>query len=94
LVFQPIELWPKTIIYNFLGIPLEMSQPGWMGCLRVGCLYMAGVVLGSLAAGIFTAKSFLVGASAGVYALIAAHLGKFFSLGHTSFIFSENLFFE
>jgi len=55
---------------------------------------MAGVVLGSLAAGIFTAKSFLVGASAGVYALIAAHLGKFFSLGHTSFIFSENLFFE
>ncbi len=53
-----------------------MSQPGWMGCLRIFWLYMAGVVLGSLAASAFSPNNYMVGASAGVYALIAAHLGK------------------
>ena len=55
-----------------------MSQPGWLGSLRVGGLYMAGVVLGSLAASVIQPKNYLVGASAGVYALIAAHLGQAF----------------
>lgn len=57
------------------GIPLEMSQPGWLGSLRVACLYMAGVSLGALGASIVEPNKYMVGASAGVYALIAAHLG-------------------
>lgn len=61
----------------FQGIPLEMSQPGWIGCLRVFSLYMAGVILGSLAVSVTSPNNYLVGASAGVYALIAAHLGKY-----------------
>ena len=61
----------------FVGIPIEISQPGWTGSLRVAGLYMAGVVLGSVGASCIQPDMFLVGASAGVYALIAAHLGKF-----------------
>jgi membrane associated rhomboid family serine protease len=53
-----------------------MSQPGWTGSLRVCGLYFAGVIFGSLAASIAQPANFLVGASAGVYALIAAHLGN------------------
>jgi membrane associated rhomboid family serine protease len=53
-----------------------MSQPGWVGSFRVGGLYLAGVIFGSLAASIVQPSNYLVGASAGVYALIAAHLGQ------------------
>ena len=59
----------------FLGIPLEISQPGWLGSLRVATLYFAGVLLGSVGASCIQPDMFLVGASAGVYALITAHLG-------------------
>ena len=52
-----------------------MSQPGLLGSLRVFALYMAGVLLGSLGASVIEPKKYLVGASAGVYALISAHLG-------------------
>ena len=55
-----------------------MSQPGWMGSLRVAALYMAGVLLGSIGASCMAPERFLVGASAGVYALIAAHLGTYY----------------
>ena len=62
--------------FDFAGIPLEMSQPGWRGTLRVVVLYMAGVVMGSLAASIIKPTQYLLGASPGVYALISAHLGE------------------
>ena len=52
-----------------------MSQLGWVGSLRVGILYISGVVLGVLGASVTEPKKFLLGASAGVYALIFAHLG-------------------
>merc|ERR1711963_1045752 len=58
----------------FVGIPLEMSQPGLTGSLRVAGLYMAGVLLGSVASSIIEPTQYLVGASAGVYALVTAHL--------------------
>ncbi len=32
------------------GIPIEMSQLGWVGSLRVAVLYFAGVILGALGA--------------------------------------------
>ena len=54
-----------------------MSQPGWIGSLRVAALYMAGVFLGSLGATCFEPTKYLLGASAGVYALILAHLGTY-----------------
>lgn len=53
-----------------------MSQLGWIGCLRVAGLYLAGVIMGSLGASVAEPNKYLLGASAGVYALIAAHLGK------------------
>ena len=61
----------------FLGIPLEIGQPGWLGSLRVAALYFSGVLLGSVGASCIQPNMFLVGASAGVYALIAAHLGTY-----------------
>ena len=38
---------------------------------------MSGVLLGSVGASCIQPKMFLVGASAGVYSLIAAHLGTY-----------------
>ena len=57
-----------------VGVPLELSQRGWLGKLKLLTLYMAGVLLGSVAGTILSPNDFLCGASAGVYALIAAHL--------------------
>ncbi len=67
---------PVLPTFFLTGIPLEMSQPGWLGSLRVAGLYFAGVIFGSLAASVVQPTNYLVGASAGVYALIAAHLGE------------------
>jgi len=64
----------NCIMQLVVGIPIEMSQPGWMGSLRVGALYMAGVIFGSLGASIVSPNTYLVGASAGVYAIVMAHL--------------------
>ncbi|XP_077882076.1 rhomboid-related protein 2 isoform X1 [Ictidomys tridecemlineatus] len=52
-----------------LGIPLEMVHKG----LRVGLVYLAGVIAGSLASSIFDPLRFLVGASGGVYALMGGY---------------------
>ena len=48
---------------------------GWTGMLRVAGLYLAGVGMGCLGASVAEPKKYLLGASAGVYALIFAHLG-------------------
>ena len=47
---------------------------GWTGMLRVAGLYLAGVGMGCLGASVAEPKKYLLGASAGVYALIFAHL--------------------
>lgn len=62
----------NVIVQLCLGVPLELIHKWW----RVGLLYLAGVAAGSLAASIADPKSFLAGASGGVYALIAAHLSN------------------
>lgn len=46
------------------------------GSARIGCVYMAGVVAGSLGTSVFDTDVYLVGASGGVYALLAAHLSN------------------
>ena len=62
---------------QFSGISLEISQPGWIGSLRVAALYIAGVILGGLGSSCVEPEKYLVGASAGVYALVSSHLGQF-----------------
>ena len=59
---------------------MELSQPGWIGSLRVAGLYFAGAILGSLGGTVADPKRYLVGASGAVYALIFAHLGEFLLL--------------
>lgn len=62
----------NTLVQLMLGIPLEMVHGG----LRVGCIYMAGVIGGSLASSVFDPTVALVGASGGVYALFTAQLAN------------------
>ncbi|XP_063300578.1 rhomboid-related protein 2 [Pelobates fuscus] len=52
-----------------IGIPLELVHKGH----RVGLVYLAGVIGGSLASSIFDPRKNLVGASGGVYALIGGY---------------------
>ncbi|XP_066232029.1 rhomboid-related protein 2 [Saccopteryx leptura] len=59
----------NLIMQLILGIPLEMVHKG----LRVGLVYLAGVIAGSLASSIFDPLKYLVGASGGVYALMGGY---------------------
>ncbi|XP_071537732.1 rhomboid-related protein 2-like [Panulirus ornatus] len=67
-----VHLLSNVIVALFVGIPLEMVHHWW----RLLILYVAGVLAGSLAASMFDPQSYLVGASGGCYALIAAHLAN------------------
>ncbi|XP_039307108.1 protein rhomboid isoform X1 [Solenopsis invicta] len=90
-IYRPdkrLELW-RFAFYMFLhagwlhllfnlgvqvvvGLPLEMVH----GSLRIAAVYMAGVLAGSLGTSVFDTDVYLVGASGGVYALLAAHLAN------------------
>lgn len=67
-----VHLLSNVMVALFVGIPLEMVHRWW----RLFILYVAGVLAGSLAASMFDPHSYLVGASGGCYALIAAHLAN------------------
>ncbi|KAK3861336.1 hypothetical protein Pcinc_044501 [Petrolisthes cinctipes] len=67
-----VHLLSNVIVALFVGIPLEMVHRWW----RMLILYTAGVLAGSLSASIFDPHSYLVGASGGCYALVAAHLAN------------------
>ncbi len=60
----------NLLMQLFVGLPLEASH----GAVRVGFVYFAGVLAGSLTSSAIQPAVFLAGASGGVYALIAAHL--------------------
>lgn len=60
------------LVQLLVGLPLEMVHGG----SRVACIYFAGVLAGSLGTSVFDSDVFLVGASGGVYALLAAHLAN------------------
>lgn len=62
----------NLMVQLLVGLPLEMVH----GSLRVGIIYMAGVLAGSLGTSVFDPDVYLVGASGGVYALLAAHLAN------------------
>ncbi|XP_006031967.1 rhomboid-related protein 2 [Alligator sinensis] len=59
----------NLVLQLILGIPLEMVHKGH----RVGLVYLAGVIGGSLASSVFDPMRALVGASGGVYALIGGY---------------------
>ena len=65
---------PVNIQFSILGIPLEMSQPGWIGSGRVAIVYIVGVAFACLSASVIQPTRALVGASGGVYAILWAHL--------------------
>ncbi|XP_047579769.1 rhomboid-related protein 2 isoform X4 [Lutra lutra] len=67
----------NLIMQLALGIPLEMVHKG----LRVGLVYLAGVIAGSLASSIFDPLKYLVGASGGVYALMGGYFMNVLVLG-------------
>ena len=52
-----------------LGLPLEMVH----GSTRLGLIYAAGVLAGSLSTSVLDPGVCLVGASGGVYSLLAGH---------------------
>uniref|UniRef100_A0A6A7FS57 rhomboid protease n=1 Tax=Hirondellea gigas TaxID=1518452 RepID=A0A6A7FS57_9CRUS len=67
-----VHLAFNLLVQLLLGLPLEMIH----GSSRIGAIYMAGVLAGSLGTSVFNSKVFLVGASGGVYALMSAHLAN------------------
>lgn len=67
-----LHLGFNLVVQMLVGLPLEMVH----GSCRVALIYMAGVVAGSLGTSVFDTDVCLVGASGGVYALLAAHLAN------------------
>ncbi|OQR66745.1 rhomboid-related protein 2-like [Tropilaelaps mercedesae] len=75
LSYQFIHIGLYHILFNILmqlilGVPLEMVHKWY----RVGVVYSVGVIAGSLGSSLSDPRTYLAGASGGVYALIAAHL--------------------
>lgn len=65
-----LHLWGNIIMQLILGCLLEVIHH-WK---RVGMVYIAGVLFGTLAGSVVQPWTFLIGASGGVYALLVAHL--------------------
>lgn len=66
------HLLTNLCVQMFVGLPLEMVHGSW----RVGCIYMSGVLAGSLSTSVFAPEVSLIGASGGAYALLTAHLAN------------------
>ena len=65
-------LHKQTLFSSFQEFLWKYLNLCW---IRVAALYIAGVILGSLGATCVEPRKYLLGASAGVYALILSHLG-------------------
>uniref|UniRef100_A0A0A9WGI0 Rhomboid-related protein 3 n=1 Tax=Lygus hesperus TaxID=30085 RepID=A0A0A9WGI0_LYGHE len=66
------HLLVNLLVQILLGVPLEMVH----GNFRVLCIYIAGVLAGSLGTSISDPTVYLAGASGGVYALMTAHIAS------------------
>ena len=62
----------NVAVQLLLGVPLEMVH----GSARVGLIYTSGVLAGSLSTSVLDPEVGLVGASGGVYSLLAGHLAN------------------
>jgi rhomboid-related protein 1/2/3 len=60
----------QSSVQFLIGLPLEIVH----GPLAIGLVYLSGVLTGALVTTLTDPASYLLGASGGVYALIAAHL--------------------
>ncbi|VDN03536.1 unnamed protein product [Thelazia callipaeda] len=77
ITYMLIHFGIMHLIFNLLGqitlgIPLELVHKSW----RIATVYLSGVVAGALLHHIFDPKINLIGASGGVYALLAAHIAE------------------
>ncbi|XP_066442369.1 uncharacterized protein [Eleutherodactylus coqui] len=66
------HLGMNVALQLLVGVPLEMVH----GALKVGFVYVAGVLAGSLAVSVTDMTAPLVGSSGGVYAIVSAHLAN------------------
>ncbi|XP_072270143.1 rhomboid-related protein 3 isoform X3 [Pyxicephalus adspersus] len=66
------HLGVNVALHLLVGVPLEMVH----GTLRIGFVYIAGVLAGSLAVSMADMTAPVVGSSGGVYAIISAHLAN------------------
>ncbi|XP_068120174.1 rhomboid-related protein 3 isoform X3 [Hyperolius riggenbachi] len=66
------HLGVNVALQLLVGVPLEMVH----GTLRVGFVYVAGVLAGSLTVSLADMTAPAVGASGGVYAIVSAHLAN------------------
>ncbi|XP_043567991.1 rhomboid-related protein 1 isoform X1 [Chiloscyllium plagiosum] len=66
------QLGFNAFLQLMIGVPLEMVH----GIMRIGLLYLAGVLAGSLTVSVTDMRAPVVGASGGVYALCSAHLAN------------------
>lgn len=62
----------NIVVQLIIGLPLEMVH----GSFRIAVIYVAGVFAGSLGTSVVEPLTSLVGASGGVYALLAAHFAN------------------
>lgn len=67
-----VHLVVNLAMQMVLGLLLELVHGWW----RVGAIYLAGVLAGSLAQSITQPRFYLAGASGGVYAITYAHIGN------------------
>ncbi|XGW15566.1 hypothetical protein V3C99_001212, partial [Haemonchus contortus] len=69
-----IHLVGNMTVQIVIGVPLEIVHKPW----RIGPLYLMAVLTGALLQYTLDPKVYVVGASAGVYALLTAHLANIF----------------
>uniref|UniRef100_A0A0K0DFK9 rhomboid protease n=1 Tax=Angiostrongylus cantonensis TaxID=6313 RepID=A0A0K0DFK9_ANGCA len=67
-----LHLLGNMVVQILIGVPLEVVHKPW----RIAPLYLMAVLSGSLLQYTLDPKVYMVGASAGVYALLTAHLAN------------------
>ncbi|VDK72519.1 unnamed protein product [Onchocerca ochengi] len=77
LTYMFIHIGIIHLVFNvltqiILGIPLELVHKFW----RIALVYLSGVLAGSLLDYAIDPRTYLAGASGGVYALLAAHIAE------------------
>ncbi|KAE9414305.1 hypothetical protein Angca_008534 [Angiostrongylus cantonensis] len=71
-VWRVLHLLGNMVVQILIGVPLEVVHKPW----RIAPLYLMAVLSGSLLQYTLDPKVYMVGASAGVYALLTAHLAN------------------
>ncbi|XP_068148903.1 protein rhomboid [Drosophila tropicalis] len=67
-----LHLGFNVLTQLLFGLPLELVHGSWRTCI----IYLAGILAGSLGTSVVDSEVYLVGASGGVYALLAAQLAS------------------